>query len=105
MKSGVDIVSGTPGRVKDLVQSGKLKLTEIQFFILDEADRLLDTGNLEVILELHSQLNKTSKTGSRLQTLLFSATLHTPEVRSLAERITMHPVSYTHLTLPTTPYV
>ena len=70
----------------------KLNLSEVQFFVLDEADRLLDTGNLEVILRLHAKLPKTGRTGGRLQTLLFSATLHTPEVRALAERITTHPI-------------
>ena len=91
LKQGVDIVSGTPGRVEDLVKSGKLSLAEVQFFVLDEADRLLDTGNLETILRLHAKLPKVGRTGGRLQTLLFSATLHTPEVRALAERITTHP--------------
>ena len=91
LRSGVDIVSGTVGRVTDLVKSGKLSLSRVQFFVLDEADRLLDTGNQESILSLYAKLPKLSPVGSRLQTLLFSATLHTPEVRSLAERITQHP--------------
>ena len=43
------------------MQSGKLKLTEIQFFILDEADRLLDTGNLEVILLHHSSTRRVKR--------------------------------------------
>ena len=92
LRDGVDVVSGTPGRVLDLVKSGKLRLGEVQFFVLDEADRLLDTGNLETILALHGRLPKRGRTGGRLQTLLFSATLHTPEVRQLAERITEHPI-------------
>ena len=91
LKSGVDIVCGTPGRVQDLVKQKKLSLSRIQFFVLDEADRLLDTGNLSTILELHAKLPKQGVTGARLQTLLFSATLHTPEVRTLAEKITVHP--------------
>ena len=92
LKQGVDVVCGTPGRVADLVHSGKLRLSEVQFFVLDEADRLLDTGNLDTILKLHAALPRQGRTGGRLQTLLFSATLHTPEVRSLAERITVHPI-------------
>ena len=92
LKGGVDIVSGTPGRLLDLVQGGKLKLHEVQLFVLDEADRLLDTGNLETILKLHAKLPPRGRTGGRLQTLLFSATLHTDEVRQLAARITRHPI-------------
>ena len=60
--------------------------------MLDEADRLLDTGHLDTILKLHAKLPPVGRTGGRLQTLLFSATLHTPDVRALAERITSHPI-------------
>ena len=63
LRDGVDVVSGTPGRVLDLVKSGKLRLGEVQFFVLDEADRLLDTGNLETILALHGRLPKRGRTG------------------------------------------
>ena len=91
LKAGVDIVSGTPGRLMDLVQSGKLHLGDVQFFVLDEADRLLDTGNLDTIMKLYAKLPKKGRSGGRLQTLLFSATLHTADVRALADRITQHP--------------
>jgi ATP-dependent RNA helicase DDX1 len=91
LRQGVDIVSGTPGRVEAEVKQGKLSLSEVQFFVLDEADRLLDTGNLDTILKLHAKAPKVGRTGARLQTLLFSATLHTPEVRALAEKITVRP--------------
>ena len=91
LRAGADIVSGTPGRVHDLVKQGKLSLAQVQFFVLDEADRLLDTDNLKVIVELHAKMPKVGPTGSRLQTLLFSATLHTPQVRDLAQKITTHP--------------
>ena len=85
LKGGVDVVCGTPGRVADLVKQGKLRLSAVQFFVLDEADRLLDTGNLDTILQLHAKLPRTGRTGGRLQTLLFSATLHTAEVPELLE--------------------
>lgn len=49
---------GTPGRVLDLVESGKLKLQDVQFFVLDEADRLLDTGNQQAITKLHTKIKK-----------------------------------------------
>ncbi|KOO32021.1 ATP-dependent RNA helicase ddx1, partial [Chrysochromulina tobinii] len=56
LRAGVDIVCGTPGRVWDLVSSGKLVLSGVQFLVLDEADRLLDTGHLDTILKLHAKL-------------------------------------------------
>ncbi|KAL3919935.1 MAG: hypothetical protein SGPRY_005448, partial [Prymnesium sp.] len=63
----------------------------VRFFVLDEADRLLDTGNLEGIMKLYNKLPARGRCGGRLQRLLFSATLHTPGVRELAGRITQHP--------------
>ena len=91
LRGGVDIVCGTLGRVRDLVKQGKLSLGGVQFFVLDEADRLLETENRAAILELHAQCPRLGAMGGRLQTLLFSATLHAADVRTLAEQITSHP--------------
>lgn len=55
------------GRVLDLIEGGKLATDTIKFFVLDEADRLLDTGNLDVILKLFQRFPKTSSGTSRLQ--------------------------------------
>ena len=55
------------GRVMDFIQSGKLATDAIKFFVLDEADRLLDTGNQELIMKLFSQLPKASTGTQRLQ--------------------------------------
>jgi hypothetical protein len=44
--------------VLDLVESGKMKLQDVQFFVLDEADRLLDTGNQQSITKLHTKIKK-----------------------------------------------
>jgi ATP-dependent RNA helicase DDX1 len=68
----------------------------VRFFVLDEADRLLDTGNQETILKLHQRcaqgVAKPANLGAaRLQTLLFSATLHDPVVRALSAKIQHHP--------------
>ena len=93
LRSGVDVVSGTPGRVLDLAQGGKLSLSAVQFLVLDEADRLLDTGSLDAIRKLHAKLPRRGRGGGRLQTLLFSATLHTAAVKALAEQLTVHPTS------------
>jgi len=51
-REGVDVVTGTPARVIDFVESGKLDLSAVRFFVLDEADRLLDTGSSDAILKL-----------------------------------------------------
>ncbi|XP_077244785.1 DEA(D/H)-box RNA helicase family protein [Tasmannia lanceolata] len=68
LKSGVDIVIGTPGRLKDLIEMGICSLTEVSFVVLDEADRMLDMG-FEV--EVRSIL---SQTCSARQMVMFSAT-------------------------------
>ncbi len=69
LKSGVDIVVGTPGRVHDLIRRKVLDLTVIQFLVLDEADEMLDMGFKE---DLDAILGKTPQDK---QTLLFSATI------------------------------
>lgn len=66
---GVDVVVGTPGRLIDLINSGSLKLGEVQYLVLDEADQMLAVGfeeDVEVILE---------KLPSERQSMLFSATM------------------------------
>jgi len=91
IKSGCDIVVGTPGRMEDFVQSNKLSLDGIRFFCIDEADRLLDTGNLDSMLKMHRKCPKMGAYG-RLQSLMFSATLHSPEIRDLATQLCVNPI-------------
>lgn len=69
LKSGIDVVVGTPGRVKDHLDRGSLKLAEIDYFILDEADEMLDMGFIEDIELIFSKANPASRV------LLFSATM------------------------------
>jgi ATP-dependent RNA helicase DDX1 len=92
LKDGVDLIVGTPGRVIDLMERGELAVDQVKFFVLDEADRLLDTGNREAILKLFRRLPKSGAGAARLQVLLFSATLHSPEIRALASQICENPV-------------
>jgi len=69
LQGGAQIVVGTPGRVKDLMNKGKLRLDEVQWLVLDEADDMLDKGfkeDLDAILD---------GTPDEKQTLLFSATM------------------------------
>ena len=92
LKDGVDLVVGTPGRVIDLMERGELSVDQVKFFVLDEADRLLDTGNRDAILKLFRRLPKSGAGAARLQVLMFSATLHSPEIRTLASQICENPV-------------
>ena len=85
LKSGVDILVATPGRLLDQMQSGRVDLSRLQLLVLDEADRMLDMGfkdDLEAIV---------SKCPASRQTLLFSATLEQNIVR-LATSMLKDPV-------------
>ncbi len=84
LRKGVDIVVGTPGRIIDHINRKTLKLHNIQYFILDEADEMLNMGfieDIETILE---------KTDDDKRVLLFSATM--PErIRNLAKKYLNNP--------------
>ncbi|WP_313544248.1 DEAD/DEAH box helicase, partial [Leifsonia aquatica] len=69
LQRGVDIVIGTPGRIEDLLEQGRLDLSEVVITVLDEADHMCDLGFLEPVQRI---LRETSEGG---QKLLFSATL------------------------------
>ncbi|XP_053721111.1 nucleolar RNA helicase 2 [Synchiropus splendidus] len=73
IRNGIDILVGTPGRIKDHIQNHKLDLTKLKHVVLDEVDQMLDMGFAEQVEEiLASSYNKES--GDNPQTLLFSAT-------------------------------
>jgi len=91
LDSGVDIVTGTIGRIAELVNSGSLSLKSCRFFILDEVDAFLAQGNLNTIMNLHSKIPRMSPNGRRLQMIVCSATLHNFDVKKLAERIMFFP--------------
>lgn len=84
LQAGVDIVCGTPGRLDDLITTGKLDLSGICFFVLDEADGLLTQGHNDLIMKIYNKIPKVSAEGRRLQLIVCSATLHHPEVKKLA---------------------
>ncbi|KAJ1483079.1 DEAD-domain-containing protein [Baffinella frigidus] len=91
LKAGVHVVVGTPGRIEDLITAGKLSCKRVRHFVLDEADRLLETGNLATILKIKARLSPSTSGANRLQTLMFSATLHSPEIKTLASQICVFP--------------
>ena len=84
MREGVDIIIATPGRLISHLLSGSLKMDELRFLILDEADRMLDMGFYDDIMKIVNQLPQ------KRQTLLFSATMP-PKIRTLAHKILHQP--------------
>lgn len=80
LTAGVDIVISTPGRLLEHMTLGKVILTEVEFVVLDEADRMLDMGFIADVMKLIQQTAQTR------QTLLFSATT-SPAVNELSHKI------------------
>lgn len=79
LREGVDIVVGTPGRVIDLIDRRKLNIADIEFFVLDEADEMLNMGFLEAVEEILEHAE------GEHQTMLFSATMPA-EIRRMSKR-------------------
>ncbi|KAL6466372.1 hypothetical protein MHYP_G00241760 [Metynnis hypsauchen] len=73
IRSGIDILVGTPGRIKDHLQNNKLDLSQLKHVVLDEVDQMLDMGFAEQVEEILSA-SYTKDAESNPQTLLFSAT-------------------------------
>jgi ATP-dependent RNA helicase RhlE len=86
LRRGVEILVATPGRLLDHVQQRTLNLGQVEIFVLDEADRMLDMGFIPDVKRIIALL-----TGRR-QNLLFSATL-TDDIRSLAKSFLKDPVA------------
>ncbi len=85
LKKGVDIVVATPGRLLDLMNQGFLSLRDVEIFVLDEADRMLDMGFIHDVKKLIAVLPKNR------QSLFFSATMP-PDIVKLANSILHNPV-------------
>ncbi|MDE6282538.1 MAG: DEAD/DEAH box helicase [Muribaculaceae bacterium] len=84
MREGADVVIATPGRLQALLQMGGIDLSKVRYFILDEADRMLDMGFYDDIMAIVKHLPK------ERQTLLFSATMP-PKIRKLAQSVLNDP--------------
>lgn len=85
LKRGVDILVATPGRLLDLMNQGFINLRDLEIFVLDEADRMLDMGFV------HDVKRVITKIPEKRQTLFFSATMPA-EIQSLANSILKNPV-------------
>lgn len=84
LKAGADVVIATPGRLLAHLSMGSVDLSKVSFFILDEADRMLDMGFFDDIMQIVGRLPK------ERQTLLFSATMP-PKIQQLANKILNDP--------------
>lgn len=86
LRNGVDTLIATPGRLEDLMSQGYIDLSQIEIFILDEADRMLDMGFINDVKRIIKKLPK------KKQTLLFSATMPS-EISSIAEMLLNNPTT------------
>jgi ATP-dependent RNA helicase RhlE len=84
LRKGVDILVATPGRLLDHHQQGTLDLSQVQIFVLDEADRMLDMGFIHDIKKVLAIVPV------KKQSLLFSATF-SDDIKALADRLLNHP--------------
>ncbi|HEY0920340.1 DEAD/DEAH box helicase [Devosia sp.] len=85
LAKGVDVIIATPGRLTDLLEDRKVRLNETRWFVLDEADRMLDMGFIHPVKKIAAAI------GPRRQTALFSATM-APEVAELTKALLNDPV-------------
>ncbi|HLP11854.1 MAG TPA: DEAD/DEAH box helicase [Flavobacteriales bacterium] len=85
IKNGIDILVATPGRLLDLMQQGIISLHAIEYFVLDEADRMLDMGFIHDIKRIIAKIPK------QRQTMFFSATA-SPDIMKLANAMLHNPV-------------
>ena len=86
LKAGVEVLIATPGRLLDHIEAKNCVLNQVEYVVLDEADRMLDIGFLPDLQRILSYLPK------QRQTLLFSATF-SPEIRRLAQSYLQEPVT------------
>jgi ATP-dependent RNA helicase RhlE len=88
LKNGVDLIIATPGRLLDLMNQGYINLKDVEIFVLDEADRMLDMGFIHDIKKLLAVLPR------KRQSLFFSATMP-PEIVKLSQNILHDPKQVT----------
>ncbi|MBO1363929.1 DEAD/DEAH box helicase [Prevotella sp. A2931] len=85
LQLGADVVIATPGRFISHMSLGNVDMSKVSFFVLDEADRMLDMGFSEDIMKIAAKLPKTC------QTIMFSATMP-PKIEELAKTLLKNPV-------------
>lgn len=85
LQKGIDILVATPGRLIDLINQGHINLSQVEHFVLDEADHMLDMGMIHEVKQIIAFLP------AKRQTMLFSATMPS-EIAKLADKILVDPV-------------
>jgi ATP-dependent RNA helicase RhlE len=85
LRRGIDILIATPGRLLDLMQQGHINLRDLEYFVLDEADRMLDMGFVHDVKRIITRLPQ------KRQTLFFSATMP-GEIKQLANMLLNNPI-------------
>jgi len=88
LKRGVDVLIATPGRLLDLISQGFISLGKLQYFVLDEADRMLDMGFIHDVKKIIAKLP------AKRQSLFFSATM-APPIVELSRKILGNPEKVT----------
>lgn len=88
LRRGCDFIVATPGRLMDLMNQNYIVLNHIEYFVLDEADRMLDMGFVHEVKRIIARLPR------KRQTLFFSATMP-PAIQSLVKEILNNPVAIT----------
>ena len=84
LENGASIIIATPGRLMSHIKMGYVDLTKLEFFVLDEADKMLDMGFLPDILTIQKHLS------GKQQNLMFSATMN-PKIKSMAKTLLNNP--------------
>lgn len=84
LSNGIDILVATPGRLLDLINQGFISINAVKYFVLDEADRMLDMGFIHDIKKIIAKLPK------KRQSLFFSATMP-PNILDLSKQILVNP--------------
>lgn len=85
MRLGADVIIATPGRLISHISMGNIDLSKVSFFVLDEADRMLDMGFSDDIMKIASKLPKSC------QTIMFSATMP-KDIEKMAQNLLKNPV-------------
>lgn len=85
MRLGADVIIATPGRLISHISMGNIDLSRVSFFVLDEADRMLDMGFSEDIMKIASKLP------ANCQTIMFSATMP-KDIEKMAQNLLKNPV-------------
>ena len=85
MRLGADVIIATPGRLISHISMGNIDLSKVSFFVLDEADRMLDMGFSEDIMKIASGLPESC------QTIMFSATMP-KDIETIAQKLLKNPV-------------